>query len=238
MRQGKSKRPGADWLAARGTFGASAGLTGVLRVAAPACFARLHVIPRLPELLTTHPALDVELALDDRSLDVVHMSDEGLDLVLRMGVPAGHALTARKLAQARRRVVATARYFEGYGLPKNPKELEARPAVIYTRDGGSAAWSFRRDEEEVAVSLAGRLKVSAADGLREAVFAELGFAVASEWIFSPELASGALVTALDAWTLPPISLWAVFPTGRTVNAKARAFADFVESCLASEPTLS
>jgi DNA-binding transcriptional LysR family regulator len=33
---------------------------------------------------------------------------------------------------------------------------------------------------------------------------------------------------LDDWTLPPIDLWVVFPTGRQATAKARAFADFVE----------
>jgi len=52
-------------------------------------------------------------------------------------------------------------------------------------------------------------------------------AVVSDWMFAPELASGAVRRVLPQWTLPPIDLWAVSPTGRLASAKARAFADFV-----------
>jgi len=36
---------------------------------------------------------------------------------------------------------------------------------------------------------------------------------------------------LSDWQLPPVDLWAVFPSGRLVSAKARAFVAFVESVL-------
>jgi len=36
---------------------------------------------------------------------------------------------------------------------------------------------------------------------------------------------------LKDWELPPVDLWAVFPTGRLASAKARAFADFVETSI-------
>lgn len=51
-------------------------------------------------------------------------------------------------------------------------------------------------------------------------------------MFAPELASGAVVRLLEPWVLPPIDLWAVFPTGRLASAKARQFAGFVEAVLA------
>jgi DNA-binding transcriptional LysR family regulator len=56
----------------------------------------------------------------------------------------------------------------------------------------------------------------------------MGLAIASAWMFSPELASGAVRAVLTDWSLPPIDLWAVYPTGRMPSAKARAFAAFVE----------
>jgi DNA-binding transcriptional LysR family regulator len=49
------------------------------------------------------------------------------------------------------------------------------------------------------------------------------------WMFSPELASGAVQPVLADWFLPPLDLWAVYPTGRMPSAKARAFAAFVEA---------
>ena len=45
---------------------------------------------------------------------------------------------------------------------------------------------------------------------------------------APELASGAIRAVITEWTLPDIELWVVFPMGRMTNAKARAFATFVE----------
>ena len=76
------------------------------------------------------------------------------------------------------------------------------------------------------------LKRCAAEGVRAAVLSGLGYAIASEWMFAPELASGAVLAVLTDWVLPSLDLWALFPTGRMVTAKARAFANFVEAELA------
>jgi DNA-binding transcriptional LysR family regulator len=61
----------------------------------------------------------------------------------------------------------------------------------------------------------------------------MGLAVASAWMFAPELRQGAVQAVLQDWTLPPVDLWAVFPAGRLASAKARAFAAFVEQVLAA-----
>jgi DNA-binding transcriptional LysR family regulator len=91
-----------------------------------------------------------------------------------------------------------------------------------------------RVSAEVSVTVKGRLRSSAAEGVREAVFAGLGLSVGgSEWMFTPELKSGAVKIVIEDWLLPPGELWAVFPTGRQASAKARAFAAFMESQLAA-----
>jgi DNA-binding transcriptional LysR family regulator len=216
-------------LAARGT---ASGLAGKLRVSAAVCFARLHIVPRLPEFLDKHPELDLELVLDDRNIDLV---SEGIDLALRMGDLADSNMTARRIGEARRRVLATPAYFERYGTPTTPSELLAHRAVIYTRDlGGGDHWTFGKDTIEQSVKLEGRFSISATEGLRAAVFSHMGLAVASEWAFSPELRSGQVVSVMDDWMLPTIALSALYPTGRMASSKARQFAAFVEECLAPE----
>src|SRR5471030_2241372 len=79
-------------LAARGS---ASGLSGKLRVSAAVCFARLHIVPRLPEFLEEHPNLELELVLDDRNIDLVN---EGIDVALRMGNLADSNMTARKIS--------------------------------------------------------------------------------------------------------------------------------------------
>jgi DNA-binding transcriptional LysR family regulator len=59
------------------------------------------------------------------------------------------------------------------------------------------------------------------------VIGGIGLTLGSDWMFTPELASGEVVSVLDDWRLSDTALWAVFPSGRMQSAKARAFADFV-----------
>lgn len=210
--------------------GAGRGLTGRLRISAATTFARLHIVPGLPAFMDRHPGLELELVMDDRVIDMV---EEGVDVALRMGALPDSTATARKLAAGRRLVVATPAYLARAGTPATPAEIAAHEVVVYTRYE-TAPWTFRHaGGAEASVSVRGRLRVSAAEGLRAAVLADMGLALASEWMFTRELASGAVVPVLADWALPPIDLWALFPGGRLASAKARAFADHVAGALAS-----
>jgi DNA-binding transcriptional LysR family regulator len=208
--------------------GAASGLTGRLRFSAAVTFSRLHVMPHLPAFLARHPDLAVEAVLDDRNVDPVA---EGIDVTLRMGDLADSSLTARRIGTCRRLVLGTPAYFEAAGEPSTPADLKDHQVVIYAQGGGGENWAFRRDDAEQAVTLDGRLRVTAAEGVREAVLAGFGLAITSEWMFQPELESGRVRAVLDDWSLPLLDLWAVFPTGRRASAKARAFVAFVEQVL-------
>jgi len=207
--------------------GAGASLSGRLRVSAATTFARLHVVPHLPAFLKANPDLEIDVILDDRVIDLVA---EGVDMALRMGELPDSAAVARKLASGRRSVIATPAYLERCGIPQSPAELGSHQALIYSQ--ASSGWTFKRGSAETSVSVYGRVRVSAAEGLRAAVLADMGLTIASDWMFSPELESGAVRRVLEAWALPTIDLWAVFPTGRLASAKAHAFAAFVEGVLA------
>jgi hypothetical protein len=156
----------------------------------------------------------------NRNIDLV---EAGVDIALRMGSLTDSTLTTRKIGQSRRLVLATPSYFAKRGEPRSPTDLLRHQAVIYDQRGGGAAWTFRQGSAETAITLKGRVRVTAAEGVREAVLSDLGLTVSSEWMFAPELKSGAVTTVLEDWSLPPIDLWAVFPTGRRASAKARAF---------------
>ncbi len=208
--------------------GAGAGLSGRLRICAATTFARIMVLPHLSQFMDSHPDLEVDVILDDRVIDLV---SEGIDIALRMGELADTSAVARKLATGRRSVMATPSYLERHGLPLVPADLAAHQAVVYTQLGN--AWTFSREGTQASVTISGRARFSAAEGIRTAVLTHLGLAVASDWMFAPELADGTVQRVLEDWELPPIDLWAVFPTGRLASAKARAFAEFAGSIVAA-----
>lgn len=240
-------------LAARDT---NSGLTGRLRFSAAVTFARLQIVPHLGDFLADHPALAVEAVLDDRNVDLM---EEGIDVALRMGELTDSSLVARRLGSLKRVVVATPAYLAVHGEPRLPAELPAHPAIVYALAGGGGTWTFTRKEAagmtpaggkergaaqkrgspgtSVSVTLQDRLRFTAGEGMREAVFAGLGLAVSSEGMFEPELSQGKVKAILTDWRLPSLGLWAIFPAGRRASVKARRFVDFVEARLRSSGIL-
>ncbi|MEQ5842253.1 LysR family transcriptional regulator [Paraburkholderia acidicola] len=210
----------------------SESLSGRLRVSAAVTFSRLHILPALKRFLDEHPQLDIDIVLDDRNIDLF---EEGMDVALRMGALDDSAMTARRIARSPRFVVGTPAYFAEAGMPATPADLSGHQAIVYSQRGGGESWSFSQSGKEVAVVVSGRVRVSAAEGIRTAVLSDMGIAIASQWMFEPELADGTVRAVLTDWQLPPIDLWAVFPSGRRVTSKARAFVAFVESVLSGAP---
>ncbi|RON65728.1 LysR family transcriptional regulator [Pseudomonas fluorescens] len=205
----------------------ASGLSGNLRISAAVTFGRLHLVPRLGPFLDQHPQLKVDLMLDDRNINLV---EEGIDVALRMGPLRDSGLTARKIADCRRVVLGTPAYFARYGEPTCPTQLSQHQGIVYNLSGG-ATWTFVKGTEQQTQTLSGRLRVSAAEGLRAAVLADQGLTIASQWMFAPELANGAVVPVMQDWTLPDQDLWTVFPTGRMASAKARVLVDYVQGLL-------
>lgn len=208
--------------------GAGAGLEGRLRICAPVTFARLHLVPKLGGFLGAHPRLRLELVMDDRVIDLVA---ENIDAALRLGNLSDSSLRARKLAEAERYVVATPAYFKKRGVPANPTELLEHDGIVYGQASGGQEWLFRRGTSETSIRLRARLTLSAAEGVREAVLAGQGFAITSRWMFAPELVSGTVLPVLKEWTLPPMELWVIYPSGKLTSTKARAFTKWFETTI-------
>ena len=215
--------------AERAARGINAGLEGRLRISACVTFGKLHLMPHLPTFLAAHPDLSIDLVLEDRPVDLL---EEGIDLALCTGPLCDSALITRKIATTERLVLGTSDYFRRAGVPKTPADLATHEAVIYMLDRcGSDSWVFHKDGKETLAKLPDRLRVSASEAVRAAVLRGMGLAVASRWMFDPELASGEVRPVLTDWELPETDLWVVFSAGRLASAKARAFVTFVESIL-------
>ena len=68
---------------------------GLLRVDMPAGVGRLMVIPALPQFTARYPLIELEIGLNDRTVDLIR---EGVDCVLRGGSALDESLVARPLA--------------------------------------------------------------------------------------------------------------------------------------------
>ena len=210
--------------AARG----SGELRGILRVALSLGFGVREVIPRLPAFMQLHPALHIDLLMNDRYEDLVA---EGIDVALRFGALADSSALARRLGASPCLLVASPAYLARAGAPDTPEKLADHEVIVGPRGVGLESCNFRRDERTTKVRVEGRLTTSVNQGATAAAVAGLGIASVSLWNCRSELESGALVQVLADWQMEPFELHAVFPAGRAAKPSARAFADYLATAL-------
>ena len=81
----------------------------------------------------------------------------------------------------------------------------------------------------------GRVRTNDAEAIRAMVLADLGIAHASAWLFSNELASGAVHTVLGDHLGEPAPVNIVYPDRRGLTARTRALIDFLAEAFAGNP---
>lgn len=200
-------------------------LVGRLRLAAPMSFAHQHLSPAIAAFLAEHPRLEIELDLNDRHVDLVN---EGFDLAVRIGVLQDSSMIARLLAPCHRVVCASPAYLAAHGEPQTPDDLESvdHRCLVYSNRPVAEQWRFRTgDTWQLARVATQRLICNNGQALRDAAIEGLGLAVLPTFIASDPIVRGVLKTVLSHHQLAEPSIYAVWPPGRQLSAKARALVE-------------
>lgn len=205
--------------------GSKAAPRGRLRINATLGFGRSHIAPLVSEFVRQHPAVEVQLQLTDRPLN---LAEQGFDLGLRFGEPPDARLAARKIMSNRRFVCASPRYLEAHGEPKTPEELARHACIIHRQnDEDYHLWRFAKGRDSVAVKVRGGLSSNDGDVVQQWALEGQGLVVRSEWDAAKYLESGRLRAVLGEWSLPPADLYAIYPPRLNLSARLRAFLDFL-----------
>lgn len=207
---------------------------GMLRVNAAATLADRYLAPLIPEFLAKHPGLSLEIAAADRNIDPVA---EGFDIVLRVGKQTESSLTSRKIAMARRVVVASPAYLGRHGTPREPRELAPHNCVRFTNVPMRDEWRFADSTgKEFSVPVKSTFLSNGAETIIPAVLAGVGLAVLPAFAITNELRNGSLQIVLGEWMPPAVGVFAMHGHQRQAPAKVRAFLDFFTERL--RPVLS
>ncbi len=196
---------------------------GLLRLSMPATFARLWVAPWLPDFLSEHPHLQIELHHGDRFVDLV---SEGFDAAIRLGVLQDSSLIVRRLASFETILCASPAYVAAHGAPARPQDLQRHACIGLSLPQVWPDWRLRRGDETATVRVSGAIVSDEGGSMTVACVHGAGIMVASEWSIGQDLASGRLVRVLPEWHYDRTSaVHIVMPQGRFVPAKTRVFID-------------
>lgn len=204
---------------------------GRLRVNVDAGIAQYVIVPRLGPFLERNPGLFVELAMRDRTGDLVR---EGFDVAVRFGLPEPSALKAKLLLRTRIVTCASPAYLARHGTPRSPKDIERHQGILVRNPATSApyGWDFVKGKRRVTVKVGGALMVNGGATLMEACRAGLGVAQLLELYARPEIDDGTLTRILPDWSDETYPLYAYFRAERGMSAAVRAFLDYVAEIVA------
>ena len=199
---------------------------GLLRVAGPFDFNR-HLPRLVAQFMKAYPALDVELFLSNRTLDMV---DEGVDVYLRVTNSLPPDVVARQLAITRLGVWGAPSYFRRRARPRTPLELSDHRFALFNEPPVLDEWVFERDGKRTKVRLKPRLVSNSGEGHMAAVCEGVLLGVIPSFLLPPDQAKR-LEPVLLEWSLGQRGIYAVYPHRRFVPAKVRAFVEFLRAAL-------
>ncbi|MGN8277651.1 LysR substrate-binding domain-containing protein [Pseudomonas sp. SMV71] len=208
-------------------MGAQSVPSGQLRISLPTTYGHHRILPLLPAFRALYPQVSVDIHLSNRNIDFVA---EGYDLAIRVRAQPDSSMIARLLEDARLVVVASADYLRKAGTPQTVEDLGDHECIQFElpSSGRRISWLFNVDGKEREVFAQGNYSCSD-DVLGGVTLAKHGAGLFQTYRFivEQELADGRLVEVLQPFGGRSRPFTLLYPHGRYVPQRVRAFVDFL-----------
>ena len=211
-------------------------VSGLLRVAAPVAFGRIHIVPRLPAFYARFPKMRIDLQLDDNFIDLVAA---GIDVAFRVGELKDSRLIARRIGSVARAVIASPEYLQKHGVPFRPADLAGHNCLLYTGIDNFNEWTFfDASGDRVAVRVGSNFQSNSSEAIRQGVLEGLGLCYSPTWIYGRDLREGRVRVVLDDFKPSTLPLNVVYPPERRPSLKINSFVEFFNELFSVDPDLS
>lgn len=196
---------------------------GPLVITAPVLIGERLIAPLINRFVQRYPRIRCRVLLLDR---VAQLLEEGIDVGIRIGQLADSSLVVRPLGVLRRHVVATPAYLDRHGRPEHPTDLVHANCITFS---GAAApwWTFSEEGREFSLDVSGNVDFNRATPALQACLDGLGIGNFVRPHIREHLEQGRLEAVLQAFEPEPRPVQIVYPHGRLLPARTRAFIDFV-----------
>lgn len=201
-------------------------ISGLVRIAASATFGRLHVLPLIPQLLSLHPKLKLDLVLSDGVQDLLA---EGIDLAIRISPVYSPDAVVKRVTNTTLACVGSRRYFEQHGMPRVPEDLAHHNCIVYN---GVENWNFTGPRGTFSVRVSGNLSSNTVETLLSAVRDGVGIGMFYRASLVGELRSPDIVTVLDQFVSETRDVSLVWPNRKFISARVRQVTEFFATALA------
>lgn len=202
-------------------------VSGLVRIAAPSTFGRLHVLPLLPELLSRYPGLRLDMVLSDALRDMV---DDRIDLAIRLSQANDPDSVVRRVAGTSLVCAGSRHYFTRHGVPKTPADLVDHNCLIY---GQMSEWMFTGLEGRFSIPVRGTLSSNSAETILAGVMDGVGIGLFHRASLVREFETPDVITVLDEFLNEPRDVSLIWPKRRFVSTRVRCATDFLATALSA-----
>lgn len=203
----------------------AAQMGGTVRVNASVGFGMVGLEPLLPAFWDTYPNVTIDLALSD---EIVDLYLDRTDVAFRVGALHNSSLKAVKLGTAARKIVAAPAYLARRGTPQTLDDLAGHDVLTFSYRRSTAMAPQRDSGRSIDRRSTLRLTANNGETMRRMAVAGMGIARMGEFHIREDLAAGRLTEILPEPVLTDTEdIHAVFPGGRHVPHRVRAFLDFM-----------
>ncbi|MEX5510588.1 LysR family transcriptional regulator [Pseudomonas paralactis] len=208
---------------------------GQLTVTAPVLFGELYVAPVLGDYLDRFPLVNINALLVDR---VVNMTDEGVDVAVRIGHLQQSGQQAIKVGEVRRVVCASPAYLDQHGRPQRPEQLCEAKLVTSSSSQLVSEWAFIDAGQPLKVPIKPRLVVTANNAAINLARLGWGMTRVLSYQVAAAVAAGELELVLEDFEPAPLPIHVVFQQNGRVPAKVNTFVDFLSQRLGQDAALN
>jgi DNA-binding transcriptional LysR family regulator len=205
-------------------------VSGRLRIDMPLSTARNIVVPNLPEFISRHPKIQLEISSTDREVDIIR---EGFDCVIRASRLEDSTLIARPLGGFTQVNCISAGYAQRMGVPLCLEDLQNHYVVHYDRNfhATNASFDYVINGQEVSQPMQHRVTVNNSDAYQAACLAGLGIAQMPTTCIKELIEQGEIITVLPNYQAAPIPLHLMYPNKKNLPLRVRLFMDWVTALL-------
>ncbi|AZE90097.1 LysR substrate-binding domain-containing protein [Pseudomonas orientalis] len=207
---------------------------GQLNVTAPVLFGELFVAPALGAYLDRFPQVNINALLVDR---VVNMSDEGVDVAVRIGNLHEPGQQAIEVGEVRRVVCASPAYLARHGRPQRPEHLREAKIVASSASQRVSEWAFVDAGLPLTVPIEPRLIVTANNAAINLARLGWGMTRVLSYQVAAAVAAGELEIVLQDFEPAALPIRVVFQNNGRVPAKVSTFVNFLAERLEHDVAL-
>ncbi|MES2668898.1 MAG: LysR family transcriptional regulator [Pseudomonadota bacterium] len=200
---------------------------GLVRVSVPVGLAQELMPKLLPDFLARYPLVRVQLHVNNRRVDVIN---EGFDVAIRVRAKLDDdgSLVMRSFGQIQELLVASPKYLDRAGRPRDPEELANHTTLSMSEDEARQRWELQGAGGEVRrVELKPRVSGFDFPMLMALAKQGLGVTLIPETICADAVRNRELEVVLPAWRLPMGICHAVFASRRGLLPAVRMFIDYL-----------